>query len=139
MRWRRSSRTSGEPYVSWTIALMGPSSPTVPYQQEADQAEEEDAGERVGGGREERVAVPAVGEVTVEQERRDEGAADGVHEHAGPDRAGSESQLAEDDGGGEDTGEEEGDEERPGERGGGAEVVSVQEVDVEGQVPERVG
>jgi hypothetical protein len=58
-------------------------------QQESDQTEEEDAGERVGGGREERVAVSTVAEVAVEEERRDEGAADRVQDDAGPDpRAG---------------------------------------------------
>jgi Major Facilitator Superfamily/CGNR zinc finger len=46
-------------------------------------AEEEDAGERVGGGREERVAVSAVAEVAVEEERREEGAADRVQDDTG--------------------------------------------------------
>ena len=46
--------------------------------------------------------MAAEGEVAVEDGRGDEGAADGVQDDAGPDRAGAEPQLAEDDGGRED-------------------------------------
>lgn len=73
--------------------------PCLTQQCQTDEAEENDADERVRRGREQNVAVATEGQVTVEQQRRNKRAANRVHDDTRPDGAGLETQLSEDDGG----------------------------------------